>query len=495
MRNLLVLIILFVAQIASVDAARWTASDLRLMPPYCAGRFAREENNMVEYKRWEAKYGPSFLHTHHLCHGIGLIEISYHKARSPQEKRGVLDEAMGHLGYMLQHSSPDFALLPDVHYYRGRGFIYQNKEADAIAAFLKAIELNPKYTVAYTSIADLYVKMGSKDRALKIVTEGLTHLPESKSLKRLYERLGGKLPFPEPVGDAGTGMNPGQSWQTHDVRETEKANDDKRESNEQSERNSVVYAFSRVGHGGMQHGYNAGNYVFLEVTEDTKAPTEYVVFKITTQIPEPHSRIQSIAFGMGRHVHMFLGLEPDQLLGRFYPVTRYTTPYTHPFWPGFKAHYLLEFSMDLKIRKPNDARRLAPGNSLVIKAKLAPGVSYADVLRALKAGERQEDGLVVAIIPHHLKGPPLPRGTRSDDGGYFTGRVVTMSGVIVKEIYGVPASDTSPANSNPKAAVSNDSAENKNSDPGASSVTPKATSLPPKPNARNPWCRFCPEEN
>lgn len=65
------------------------------MPPYRAGRYARNDNP-AEYKRWESQYGPDFLHTHHLCDGIGLLN-NYHKARTAQERKGLLNEAMGNL--------------------------------------------------------------------------------------------------------------------------------------------------------------------------------------------------------------------------------------------------------------------------------------------------------------------------------------------------------------------------------------------------------------
>ena len=61
------LIIAFLCQMRPAQAG--TATELAAMPPYCAGRHARN-TNMEEYKRWEAQYGPSFLHVHHLCDAL-----------------------------------------------------------------------------------------------------------------------------------------------------------------------------------------------------------------------------------------------------------------------------------------------------------------------------------------------------------------------------------------------------------------------------------------
>jgi len=283
------------------------------MPTYCAGRFARELNNMQEYKRWEAQYGPDFLHTHHLCHGIGLLESKYPKARTEQERRYILDGALGELGYMLAHAKPDFALMPDVHLYRGIALQLQKHEGAALKEYLKAIELNPKFFAAYNRAANLYIKLGAKDLALKKVTEGLQHLPGNKGLQRLYQELGGKLPYPQPYGEKEVTAAVVQPD------EAAKASSAQTEQGAPPERNTVVYSFSKPGHGGMKHGYNAGDYVFLEVLEDPKAPTAKVLFRITTTIPEPHSRIQSIAFGLGRYTNIFTRLEPDEFLGKHYP--------------------------------------------------------------------------------------------------------------------------------------------------------------------------------
>jgi hypothetical protein len=485
----LIMLSLLATLVQPACAAPWTAAEIGAMPPYCAARFAREENNIQEYKRWEAQYGPDFLHVHHLCHGIGWLESKYPKARTQQDKRYALDRVFGELGYMLNHAKPDFGLMPDVHLYRGIAFIYQKNDGDALKEFLKALELNPKFSPAYGRAADLYIKLGSKDQALKIVTEGLLHLPSNKGLQRQYEQLGGKLPYPEPIGDkeknvvtghpnegAAAGSGPSKSATSPTAKDV------------QSERNSVTYSFSRVGNGGMKHGYNAGNYVFLEVTEDPKAPSERVLFRITTTIPQPHSRIQSIAFGLGGYTNLFVRLEPDSGLGQYYPVTHYPAPYVHPFWPKFKANYVLEFTMDPKQRKYNDPRRMSPGNSLVIKAVLGPGVRYEDVVEALKSGTQQEDGLIVAIIPHHLAGPPLPGGTRSDDGGYFTGSLLAESGPHVKGQLADLAPEKSAVEAKSEAKGSADDATVKHVD----APLPPAQPFEPGNNPRNPWCRFCP---
>ena len=487
-----------VALVQPASASRWTASEISAMPPYCAGRFARELNNMQEYKRWEAQYGPDFLHTHHLCHGIGLLDIKYPKARTEQERRYILDGALGELGYMLTNAKPDFALMPDVHLYRGIALAHQNKNSDALKSILNALELNPNISIGYGWAADLYVRLGAKDLAMNMVTDGLQRYPNNKRLQRLYLQLGGKPPSPGSTGDNETIAASQHNEATSGVKPATAATS-KEESGTHSERNSVVFTFSKGGMGGMKHGYNAGDSVLLEVQPDPKTPDTKVSFRITSLIQETHSRIARIGLDLGKHTNMFSRLEPDGWQGKYYPVTHHPTPYVHPFWPKFNAHYTFQFIIDPKLAKPNDPRKLSPGSSLTITAYLAPGVRYEDVIQALNRGTQHQDGLRMAIIGQHLAGPPLPGGTRSDDGGYFTGKLLRATGPIAKILF----SETRPVGTTKENVDAKQPTDTKDKPEEVAtmrvnttdvSAKPVESSPAPKPNPRNPWCRFCPTE-
>jgi hypothetical protein len=64
---------------------------------------------------------------------------------------------------------------------------------------MEAIKGNPELAGAYVELADIQASNKKPQDALKTVTEGLGHAPDSKPLKRRYAELGGKLPYPEPV--------------------------------------------------------------------------------------------------------------------------------------------------------------------------------------------------------------------------------------------------------------------------------------------------------
>lgn len=195
---------LIVACMAVAAHARlpWVPTDAEMtsLPPYCKAKMKTPQGS-PEYNAWEATLGKDFLHTHHYCAGINFIN-RYYGARTQMDKRGTLHEAETNLQYMVTHAEPTYSLMPDVYLNLGVVYSLSGQPARAITHFNKAIELNPRLPRAYTGLADYYLKSKQSAKALEIVTEGLRHNPETRSLQRRYKELGGKLPYPEPVSVA-----------------------------------------------------------------------------------------------------------------------------------------------------------------------------------------------------------------------------------------------------------------------------------------------------
>lgn len=177
----------------------WAPTDTEMasLPPYCKARMKSGQGS-PEYKMWEGTLGKDFLHTHHYCAGINFIN-RYYRARSQQDKQFNLRSAQGTLNYMVEKASPAYSLMPDVYLNLGVVYSLTNQAAQAITHFNKAIELNPRQPKAYNALSDYYVKTKQSAKALEIVTTGLRHNPDTKSLQRRYTELGGKLPYPEPI--------------------------------------------------------------------------------------------------------------------------------------------------------------------------------------------------------------------------------------------------------------------------------------------------------
>ena len=237
----LMLVVLLTGHALPASASRWTDAEIRALPDYCQARLGTKGE--AQFNSWRKTLGPDFEHTHHYCYG--LIQLNrYYGARSSQEKKQILQGAYSNLVYVVQRVDPSYRILPEVYMNLGMVLSLQNKDGEALQAMLKAIELDPKLARAYSAIANQYVKLNKKDKALELTMEGLRQVPGNASLQRLYVKLGGQLPYPEPAapqeqkpveatteaGEAETGTRTAQGAEP--VAQTSNANDNK--ANEES---------------------------------------------------------------------------------------------------------------------------------------------------------------------------------------------------------------------------------------------------------------------
>lgn len=175
----------------------WVPTDKEMasLPDFCKARF---KEGSPEYKYWTSALGKDYGHTHHYCAGVNFLN-RYYKARSKQGKSFNLKNARTNFEYMVKHAAPTYSLMPDIHSSLGTVFSLSNQPAQAITHLNKAIELNPRQPRAYNMLADFYSGIKQPAKALEIITEGLRHNPDTKSLQRRYTELGGKLPYPAPI--------------------------------------------------------------------------------------------------------------------------------------------------------------------------------------------------------------------------------------------------------------------------------------------------------
>jgi len=192
-----IVLAIFSAYANAVEPWAPTDSEMASLPPYCKARMKSGQGS-PDYKMWESTLGKDFLHTHHYCAGINFIN-RYYRSRSQQDKRFNLNYAQTNLQYMVTNADPDYSLMPYVYLNLGVVYSLMNQPGQAITHFNKAIELNPRQPKAYNALSDYYAKTKQSAKALEIVTTGLRHNPDIKSLQRRYRELGGKLPYPEPI--------------------------------------------------------------------------------------------------------------------------------------------------------------------------------------------------------------------------------------------------------------------------------------------------------
>jgi len=137
---------------------------------------------------------------HHVC----WAEVSrsrYYRAKSETTRKRYLLSIAGNYEFMTAH--PEYLPIGWPHMAemfleigKARSLLGQHKEA--INAFIKALNLQPDSENVYITLSNYMETRGAKQKALEYATEGLKHVPESKTLKRRYIKLGGKEPFPTP---------------------------------------------------------------------------------------------------------------------------------------------------------------------------------------------------------------------------------------------------------------------------------------------------------
>lgn len=185
----ILLCILFVSEGAY---ARFTKDELAALPRYCNPKYDK-------IYPWTHGVGGFY----HYCGGLVHLN-KYYTARTEEKRRQHYREALGEFNYSLIQNKRYLPRIPkavvsDMYFNRGRLYSLVRKDFKAVMDWNKALDINPRSRQAYLALANYYKNHGQKDEALKVVTKGLQHLPKSKSLRKKYRKLGGKLPYPEPV--------------------------------------------------------------------------------------------------------------------------------------------------------------------------------------------------------------------------------------------------------------------------------------------------------
>ncbi len=188
-RHVLPGVLLALATVTPAQAQMHTTpAEIAMLPAYCDAKIGRKLPESVDYWRDRMRH-ENWIHIHHYCSGLIELNRYYRSARGRQ--RANLGNAVNEFSGMLRAWTPDFFLRPEAHLNRGKAYRLMGNQGQALGDFLKALELNPRLTSATTELADLYRKTGKKAEALAVIRQGLEHSPESKSLRRRYQELGG----------------------------------------------------------------------------------------------------------------------------------------------------------------------------------------------------------------------------------------------------------------------------------------------------------------
>lgn len=176
------------------------------LPPYCKIRLTKNSSD-AEFKALHSSLGPDYIHMHHYCAGLNVMNY-YYRTTGAAGKKTVLREAINQFSYMVDKAKPTWVLMPEIYANRGQAYLLGGNFGQGIADLNKAISINPRLLKPYVALADHYTRHKQPQNAMGIISEGLRYNPEHKGLQRRYLELGGKKPFPEPYVETATGEKP-----------------------------------------------------------------------------------------------------------------------------------------------------------------------------------------------------------------------------------------------------------------------------------------------
>lgn len=156
-----------------------------------------EQQNAALFDRPEYRMAKNAIHLHHWCWATVSRE-RYFRASSSQAKFAYKEMFHDDIDYVIRNMRPDWEYMPFMHAEKGDMYWWDKNYVGAISEAQKALDQAPDFAKAYILQARTYRALNQKDKALAAATEGLKRNPTSRALKRLYDQVGGKHPYPEP---------------------------------------------------------------------------------------------------------------------------------------------------------------------------------------------------------------------------------------------------------------------------------------------------------
>jgi hypothetical protein len=170
------------------DVRRMDKRDLALLPPYCKyTQDFREKveggNDRLETERWQATLGSAFHHLHHYCYGLMKANRAVLLAREERVRRFYLNDAIAEFDYVIDRSTKDFVLLPEILARRGQMQFKLGQAVFGQQSLEMAIAIKPDYWLPYAVAGEFYATSGDRNRSRDWLTRGLSNAPNSAELK------------------------------------------------------------------------------------------------------------------------------------------------------------------------------------------------------------------------------------------------------------------------------------------------------------------------
>lgn len=204
--------LLFWSSSAFAQPEAITKTEIALLPAYCPDTntfgYGGEYNPSPNAAKWVSMMGRGFWAMHHYCWALIRLTRAEKAGVPPVVQRGYRQAAIGDLYYVVEHSPPDFIMLPEIYTKIGEVQLLLKQFPDARKSFELARSLKADYWPAYFHWADHLRRSGETAKARALVEEGLSHSPDAKPLQGLLATLGGDAKAIKPRDPAGAASPP-----------------------------------------------------------------------------------------------------------------------------------------------------------------------------------------------------------------------------------------------------------------------------------------------
>lgn len=180
-----------------------TAGEIALLPAYCPDTMGFkpgvDEGWMVgklgpNAMQWVSVMGEkSFRTMHHYCWALVNERRASAAGLHWQERERLFKRVVADAGFVIQHSEPNFIMLPEVFSKIGDANVRLNNFGTAFEAYAAAIQRKPDYWLPYSRWAEALNAYKNREAALRKLEEGMRAASNQAPLRQQYKGLGGNL--------------------------------------------------------------------------------------------------------------------------------------------------------------------------------------------------------------------------------------------------------------------------------------------------------------
>lgn len=173
-----------------VAEMQMTDSEYAMLPDYCKHKAAVSARHQpTPSKYWENELGKGYWAIHHYCWAQVRIARTYRYGITKELRISELNTALNDLNYVIERSQPEMPLLGEILAVKGQVLLRVGNTRAGEESLRESIRIDPASWRAYLFWALHMNQTGRRQEAIKLVNEGLEHVPESRALKELAKDL------------------------------------------------------------------------------------------------------------------------------------------------------------------------------------------------------------------------------------------------------------------------------------------------------------------